>query len=45
MLEGDFLEEEIKEAVFELGRDKSSSPDGFPCLFLSFLGSSKEGDH
>ena len=33
-LEGEFLEEEIKVAVFNLGEDKAPGPNGFPVIFL-----------
>ena len=33
-LESEFLEEEIKAAVFDLGDDKASGPDGFPLVFF-----------
>lgn len=34
MLERAVLEEEIKEAVFGLGSNKSSGPDGFSLIFF-----------
>lgn len=36
ILEREFSKEEIKEALFRLGTDKSPGPDGFPYLFPAF---------
>lgn len=36
-LERQFEEEEVQKAVFDLGSDKSSGPDGFPIAFFQFF--------